>query len=225
LLLNQSKFLSAPPVGQFSIGADNHALIGPNGAGKSTLFHLISGNLRPTAGDITLDGQRIEGWSPERVNRRGLARSFQITNIFAHLSVFENVRIAVMQRRGLQYNFWRRIERMRPCREEAEQLLERVRLQHRATTLGGEMSYSEQRSLELAMTLASDPKVILLDEPMAGMSTEETQYTAELIRELTVGRTLLLVEHDMDVVFALGERISVLVYGQVIATGTPAEIR
>jgi branched-chain amino acid transport system ATP-binding protein len=204
---------------------EHHALIGPNGAGKSTLFHLISGNLRPTAGEITLDGQRIEGWSPERVNRRGLARSFQITNIFPHLSVFENVRIAVMQRRRLQYDFWRRIDRIGAIREEAEQLLERVRLQHQAATLGGEMNYSEQRSLELAMTLASDPKVILLDEPMAGMSTEETQYTADLIRELTAGRTLLLVEHDMDVVFALGERISVLVYGQVIATGTPAEIR
>lgn len=204
---------------------ERRALIGPNGAGKSTLFHLISGKLRPSAGEITLDGQRIEGWSPERVNRRGLARSFQITNIFPKLSVFENVRIAVMQRRGLQYNFWRPIERMASIRDEAEQLLERLRLQHQAATLGGEMSYSEQRSLELAMTLASDPKVILLDEPMAGMSSEETQYTAELIREVTAGRTLLLVEHDMDVVFSLGERISVLVYGQVIATGTPAEIR
>jgi len=204
---------------------ERRALIGPNGAGKSTLFHLISGNLRPTAGEITLDGQRIEGWSPEQVNRRGLARSFQITNIFPKLSVFENVRIAVMQRRRMQYNFWRPIERMTSVREEAEQLLERVRLQHQASTLGGEMTYSEQRSLELAMTLASEPKVILLDEPMAGMSAAETLYTAELIREVTAGRTLLLVEHDMDVVFALGERISVLVYGQIIATGTPDEIR
>jgi len=204
---------------------ERRALIGPNGAGKSTLFHLISGNLRPTAGEIELDGQRIEGWSPERVNRLGLARSFQITNIFPKLSVFENVRIAVMQRYGLQYVFWRRIERVGSLREKVDQLLERVRLQHQAHTLAGEMTYSGQRSLELAMTLASDPKVILLDEPMAGMSSEETQYTAELIREVTAGRTLLLVEHDMDVVFSLGEQISVLVYGQVIATGTPAEIR
>jgi branched-chain amino acid transport system ATP-binding protein len=204
---------------------ERRALIGPNGAGKSTLFHLISGNLRPTAGAIVLDGQRIDGWSPERVNRRGLARSFQITNIFPRLSVFENVRIAVMQRYRLQYTFWHRIDAIAGIREETEQLLERVRLQHHAGTLGGEMTYSEQRSLELAMTLACDPKVILLDEPMAGMSSEETQYTAELIREVTAGRTLLLVEHDMDVVFSLGEHISVLVYGQVIATGTPAEIR
>jgi len=204
---------------------EHRALIGPNGAGKSTLFHLISGNLRPTAGEIVFKGQRIDGWSPERINRHGLARSFQITNIFPRLTVFENVRIAVMQRRHVQYNFWRRIEGMRAIREEAEALLERVRLQHRAGTLGGEMSYSEQRSLELAMTLASDPQLILLDEPMAGMSAEETQYTAGLIRELTAGRTLLLVEHDMDVVFSLGDSISVLVYGQVIATGTPDEIR
>lgn len=204
---------------------ERRALIGPNGAGKSTLFHLISGYLRPTAGAIVLDGQRIDGWSPERINRRGLARSFQITNIFPKLSVFENVRIAVMQRYRLQYTFWRRIDGLAAIREEAGQLLERVRLQHHAHTLGGEMTYSEQRSLELAMTLASNPKVMLLDEPMAGMSSEETRYTAELIREVTAGRTLLLVEHDMDVVFSLGEQISVLVYGEVIATGTPAEIR
>jgi len=204
---------------------ERHALIGPNGAGKSTLFHLVSGNLRPTAGEIVLGGRHIEGWPPERVNRSGLARSFQITNIFPKLSVFENVRIAVMQRHRLQYNFWRRIERMGTLREATERLLERVRLQHQASMLAGEMTYSAQRSLELAMTLASDPQVVLLDEPMAGMSSEETQYTAELIREVTAGRTLLLVEHDMDVVFSLGERVSVLVYGQVIATGTPDEIR
>ena len=204
---------------------ERHALIGPNGAGKSTLFHLISGNLRPSAGEIVLGGQSIGGWSPERVNRHGLARSFQITNIFPKLSVFENVRIAVMQRHRLQYNAWRRIERIGALREETERLLEQVRLQHQAATLGGEMTYSAQRSLELAMTLASNPQVVLHDEPMAGMSSEETQYTAELIREVTAGRTLLLVEHDMDVVFSLGERVSVLVYGQVIATGTPDEIR
>ena len=204
---------------------ERHALIGPNGAGKSTLFHLISGNLKPTAGEIEFEGERIDGSSPERINRQGLARSFQITNIFPRLTVFENVRIAVMQHYLSQYTFWRSIEQVAGLREKAEQLLERLRLQRHAETLGGEMSYSGQRSLELAMTLASDPKVILLDEPMAGMSNEETQYTAELIREVTAGRTLLLVEHDMDVVFSLGERISVLVYGRIIASGTPPEIR
>ncbi|XHS78020.1 ABC transporter ATP-binding protein [Burkholderiaceae bacterium UC74_6] len=204
---------------------ERRALIGPNGAGKSTLFHLISGNLGPTTGQVEFDGQRITGWSPERINRAGLARSFQITNIFPRLTVFENIRVAVMRQRGLQYSFWQRISRVAGLREAAEQLMERVRLQGRADTLAGEMSYSEQRSLELAMTLASDPKLILLDEPMAGMSAEETEYTLQLIREVTVGRALLIVEHDMDVVFQLSDHISVLVYGQVIATGTPQEIR
>ncbi len=204
---------------------EHHALIGPNGAGKSTLFHLISGNLQPSGGDVVFAGQRINGWAPERINRTGLARSFQITNIFPRLSVLENLRVAVMQRHRVQYTFWRRLDAMAAVREASERLLERVRLQQRAHTLAGEMSYSEQRSLELAMTIASEPQLILLDEPMAGMSREETQYTSALIREVAAGRALLLVEHDMDVVFALGQRISVLVYGQIIATGTPEEIR
>ncbi|UUX95245.1 ABC transporter ATP-binding protein [Aquabacterium sp. J223] len=204
---------------------ERRALIGPNGAGKSTLFHLVSGQLRPSAGEVLFDGQRIDGRSPQRINRLGLARSFQITNIFPRLTVFENIRIAVMQRAGLQYSFWRRLDGLRPVREAAERLMERVRLQAHADALAGELSYSGQRSLELAMTLASDPQVILLDEPMAGMSAEETDYTLALIREVTAGRALLIVEHDMDVVFALADRISVLVYGQVIATGTPAEVR
>ena len=204
---------------------ERRALIGPNGAGKSTLFHLISGNLAPTAGEVTFDGQPVTGWAPQRINRAGLARSFQITNIFPRLSVFENIRLAVMRARQSQYMFWGRIDRVPGLREATEQLLERVRLNGQAPTLAGEMPYSQQRSLELAMTLASDPKVILLDEPMAGMSTEETRYTLELIREVTRDRALLIVEHDMDVVFALADRISVLVYGEVIATGTPDEIR
>ena len=204
---------------------ERRALIGPNGAGKSTLFHLISGQLGPSAGQIVFDGQRIEGWTPQRINRRGLARSFQITNVFPKLTVFENIRIAAMQRDGLQYTFWRLLSGMTRIRERAERLLEQVRLQPRASSLAGELSYSEQRSLELAMTLASDPQLVLLDEPMAGMSSEETQYTLELIREVTAGRALLLVEHDMDVVFSLADRISVLVYGEVIATGAPQEIR
>ena len=204
---------------------ERHAVIGPNGAGKSTLFHLISGNLAPSSGEILFKGQSIGGRSPQELNRLGLSRSFQITNIFPKLSVFENIRLAVMRPHGLQFNFWKRIDRNKRIREQTEQLLERVRLSARASTLAGEMAYSEQRSLEIAMTLASDPKVILLDEPMAGMSQEETEYTAELIREVTQNRALMIVEHDMDVVFSLSDRISVMVYGQVIATGTPDEIR
>jgi branched-chain amino acid transport system ATP-binding protein len=204
---------------------ERRALIGPNGAGKSTLFHLISGNIAPSAGEILFDGHRIDGQAPQHINRLGLARSFQITNIFPRLTVFENIRLAVLQRYRMQYTFWRLLDGVVPVREKTERLLERVRLQRYATELAGEMTYSGQRSLELAMTLASDPKVLLLDEPMAGMSSEETAYTADLIREVTAGRALLLVEHDMDVVFALGDRISVLVAGQIIATGTPDEIR
>ncbi len=210
----------------FSLRAnERHAVIGPNGAGKSTLFHLISGNLTPTSGQIVFDGQQIEGREPQAINHLGLSRSFQITNIFPKLTVFENLRLAVMRSHGLQYTFWKFIDRDVRVRQRTEELLEMLRLQPRATTIAGEMSYSEQRSLEIAMTLACDPKVILLDEPMAGMSHDETDYTSALIREVTQGRALMIVEHDMDVVFALSDRISVLVYGKVIATGTPEEIR
>ena len=204
---------------------ERHALIGPNGAGKSTVFHLVSGYLTPSGGAILLNGTDIAGKAPQEINRLGLARSFQITNVFPKLSVFENLRLAVMRSYGLQYSVWQLVKQHTAVREDVERLLEQVRLQHRAGAIAGEMSYSEQRSLEIAMTLASNPKVILLDEPMAGMSNEETAYTAGLIREVTRGRTLLIVEHDMKVVFALSDRISVLVYGQVIATGTPDEIR
>ena len=207
------------------VPGERHALIGPNGAGKSTLFHLISGSLAPSTGQILFQGRPIGGLPPALINRRGLARSFQITNIFPKLSVFENLRLAVMQRHGVQYTFWRRVDRLPGVREQTDELLERVRLSARRDTLAGELSYSEQRSLEIAMTLACDPQLILLDEPMAGMSHEETDHTVALIREVTQGRTLMIVEHDMDVVFALADRISVLVYGRVIATGTPAAIR
>jgi branched-chain amino acid transport system ATP-binding protein len=204
---------------------ERHAIIGPNGAGKSTLFHLVSGLLTPSSGQILLGDKAIGGLPAERINRLGLARSFQITNIFPRLSVYENLRLGVMRRFGLDYTLWRPVSRYAAVRAATEQLLEQVRLTRHRDTLAGELSYSEQRSLEIGMTLASDPAVLLLDEPMAGMSREETDYTASLLRELTVGRTLMIVEHDMDVVFSLCDRISVLVYGQVVATGTPEEIR
>jgi branched-chain amino acid transport system ATP-binding protein len=200
---------------------ERHSIIGPNGAGKSTLFHLISGQLAPSAGAIQFEGREIAGQSPQAINRRGLARSFQITNIFPRLSTYENVRLAVMRAHRSQYAFWRFIDRDRGIRAETERLLGLVRLSAKADAIAGEMAYSEQRSLEIAMTLASDPRLILLDEPMAGMSHDETQYTSQLIREISAGRTLMIVEHDMDVVFSLSDRISVVVYGQIIATGSP----
>ncbi|WP_233208240.1 ABC transporter ATP-binding protein [Pollutimonas subterranea] len=204
---------------------ERHAIIGPNGAGKSTLFHLISGQFRPSSGEIFLHGKPIQGLDARVINRLGMARSFQITNIFPGLSVFENLRFGVMRRYDMQYTFWRRISGALKVTQETEALLERLRLTRCRDTLGGELSYSEQRSLEIGMSLASDPQVLLLDEPMAGMSREETEYTVGLIRELSQGRSLMIVEHDMDVVFSLSDRISVLVYGEVIATGTPDEIR
>ncbi|NVK47489.1 MAG: ABC transporter ATP-binding protein [Rhodobacteraceae bacterium] len=207
------------------IPGERHAVIGPNGAGKSTLFHLCSGQFAPSEGKILLNGKNIAGLKPAEVNRRGLARSFQITNIFPGVTVFENLRLAVMRKHNLQFVFWRSAARLRVVNEEVDDLLTKIRLTERAQTLASQLSYSEQRSLEIGMTLASDPQVILLDEPMAGMSHEETDYTAGLIREITEGRTLLIVEHDMSVVFSLAHRISVLVYGEIIATGTPEEIR
>ncbi|MBA1147847.1 ABC transporter ATP-binding protein, partial [Ectothiorhodospiraceae bacterium WFHF3C12] len=204
---------------------ERHGLVGPNGAGKSTLFNLISGDQRPTAGDIALYGRRIGGLSPERISRLGLARSFQITNIFGRLSALENVRIGVMARHGIRFNLYRRIAPMKTVNDEARAMLEQVRLGHRADAPASDLTYSEQRSLEIGMTLATGAEVILLDEPTAGMSREETAYIVELIREVTEGKTLLVVEHDMSVVFGLCDRISVLVYGQILATGTPDEIR
>ena len=205
--------------------SERHAVIGPNGAGKSTLFHLISGRYAPTRGDILLKGRSIAGLPPHVINRRGLARSFQITSIFPRLTVFENLRVAVMRRHGLAYDLFRPVGRARAVREQVDQLLERVRLDQRRSALAGDLSYSEQRSLEIGMTLASDPEVLLLDEPMAGMSREETDHAVELIQEVTRGKSLLIVEHDMQVVFSLCDRITVLVYGEVLASGTPEEIR
>lgn len=172
-----------------------------------------------------MDSRPIQGMDPQRINRLGLARSFQITNVFPGLSVFENLRLGVMRRHKLDYNFWRPASRATAVTAEVDVLLENVRLSGQRDTLAGELSYSEQRSLEIGIALASDPSVLLLDEPMAGMSREETDYTTGLIKELSQGRSLMIVEHDMDVVFSLSDRISVLVYGQIIATGTPEEIR
>ncbi len=204
---------------------ERHALIGPNGAGKSTLFNIISGMFPPTAGEIRLRGARISGLAPHEINRLGLSRSFQITNIFHRLSVFENLRIGVMARHGMRYGLFRPINRMRAVNDEAEAILERVRLTRRRDHSAGDLTYSEQRALEIGMTLATGADVILLDEPTAGMSREESDRAVELIREITEGKTLLVVEHDMSVVFSLCDRVSVLVYGKILATGTPDEIR
>jgi branched-chain amino acid transport system ATP-binding protein len=204
---------------------ERHALIGPNGAGKSTLFNLVSGRYRPSAGRILLDGRDITRLRPFQINRLGLSRSFQVTNVFHRLSVFENLRCSVLWSLGYGYSFWHRLGRMRDARERAEQVLERIGLAPRRDVVAGLLTYAEQRALELGITIAGGARVILLDEPTAGMSRSETERTVELIREVTRGKTLLMVEHDMGVVFGLADRVSVLVYGEVIATGAPAAIR
>jgi len=204
---------------------ERHAIIGPNGAGKSTLFNLISGRFAPSGGRVLLDGHDITGRKPFEINRLGLSRSFQITNLFHRLTVYENLRCAVLWSLGYRYSFWHRLDGLADVDARAEEILQRIGLKRRRRTLAGLLTYAEQRALEIGITIAGGAKVILLDEPTAGMSRAETASAVALIREVTVGRTLVMVEHDMSVVFGLADRISVLVYGQVVATGTPAEIR
>jgi branched-chain amino acid transport system ATP-binding protein len=204
---------------------ERHAVIGPNGAGKSTLFNLVSGLLPLTGGDILLRGRGIAGLPPHLINRAGLARSFQITNIFHRLSVFENLRIGVMARHGLRYGLLRPVARMRRLNEETREILALVGLEARGDDMAGDLTYSEQRALEIGMTLTTGAEIILLDEPTAGMSREETARAVELIRDITRNKTLLMVEHDMSVVFSLCDRVSVLVYGEILATDTPEGIR
>ena len=201
------------------------ALIGPNGAGKSTLFNLITGKYPVTVGRIRLKGEDITGLDPQQINRRGLSRSFQVTNIFPRLSVFENVRCAVLWSLGYRYSFWHRVDRADDARERAERVLEQLNLTGRRDVPAGVLSYAEQRALEIGITIAGGADVILLDEPTSGMSHSETEQVVQLIREVTVGRTLLMVEHDMSVVFELADQIAVLVYGELIAHDTPARIR
>jgi branched-chain amino acid transport system ATP-binding protein len=204
---------------------ERHAIIGPNGAGKSTLFNLISGRFPPSSGQIALDGEEITGLDAQDINRRGLARSFQITNIFPRLSVYENVRCALLWSRGYRYSFWQRIGALEDVRARAEEIVSKIGLTARRDRPAGVLSYAEQRALEIGITIAGGAGVILLDEPTAGMSRSETRDAVELIRNVTQGKTLVMVEHDMGVVFGLADRISVLVYGRVLAAGTPQEIR
>ncbi|MCR5856258.1 ABC transporter ATP-binding protein [Mesorhizobium sp. J428] len=207
------------------IEGERHAIIGPNGAGKSTLFHLVSGHLRPSAGSIRLRGEEIAGLEPQLINRRGLSRSFQVTNIFPRLSVWENVRCATLWALGYRYSFWRDVDRLEDANSRTEEILAEIDLLDRWRTPAGVLTYGEQRALEIGLTIAGDADVLLLDEPTAGMSHAETERVVKLIRKVSENRTLLMIEHDMHVVFDLADRISVLVYGEVIASDTPARIK
>jgi branched-chain amino acid transport system ATP-binding protein len=201
------------------------AVIGPNGAGKSTLFNLITGHLQPDTGRVTLDGRDITGIAPHRICGMGLGRSFQRTNIFPRLSVFENLQGAFLVHYGRGRNFWSRSETF--YRDEVEALLASIGLRDQGRTLGGTLSYGNQKQLELGLALASDPRMLLLDEPTAGMSAGETHDTIRLLQRIAEERelTLLFTEHDMEVVFQIAQKIAVLHQGRVIAEGTPAEVR
>jgi len=204
---------------------ERHAIIGPNGAGKSTLFHLISGHYRPSGGTIRLHGEDIAGMPPQLINRRGLSRSFQVTNIFPRLSVWENVRCATLWALGYRYSFWRDVDGLEDANRRTEEILAEIDLLDRRRTPAGVLTYGEQRALEIGLTIAGNADVLLLDEPTAGMSHAETERMVALIREVSEKRTLLMIEHDMRVVFDLADHISVLVYGGIIASDTPERIK
>ncbi len=207
------------------IEGEKHAIIGPNGAGKSTLFHLISGRYQVSAGTIRFKGEDIHNRPPYEINRLGLARSFQVTNIFPRLNVFENMRCALLWSRGYGYSFWQLLGRQHSLNEEAMHMLEQIGLLDRAKIPAGELAYAQQRALELGIAVAGGADLIMLDEPVAGMSHSEAENAVELIRRITEGKTLIMVEHDMNIVFDVADRITVLVYGEVIATDTPEKIR
>lgn len=201
------------------------AIIGPNGAGKSTLFNLISGRFEPSSGDVLLHGQRINGKKPFEINRLGLSRSFQITNIFPKLSVFENLRCSVLWSLGYKYTFLKFLADLDDANERTEELMTMIKLDKKRDVLATNLTYAEQRALEIGVTIGGGASVILLDEPTAGMSKTETARFINLIKEVTVGKTLLTVEHDMGVVFGLADKIAVVVYGEVLAYDTPDAVR
>ena len=201
------------------------AIIGPNGAGKSTLFNLISGRFAPTSGEVLLHGERIDGKKPYEINRLGLSRSFQITNIFPKLSVFENLRCGVLWSLGYRYTFLKFLADLDDANQRADELMAMIKLEKKRDVLAMNLTYAEQRSLEIGVTIGGGASVILLDEPTAGMSSSETKRFIGLIKDVTVGKTLLTVEHDMGVVFGLADKIAVVVYGEVIAFDTPEAVR
>jgi branched-chain amino acid transport system ATP-binding protein len=204
---------------------ERHAIIGPNGAGKSTLFNLITGKYRPSRGRIFLRGRDITGEAPYKLNRLGMSRSFQIVNIFSTMTVYENLRNVILSKNRANYNMFSFLAGMNGIRSQSEKILDQIGLLERKDDIAGELAYGQQRALEIGLTIATEPELVLLDEPTAGMSSEETREAVKLIERVTEGKTLVIVEHDMEVVFHLANRISVIYYGQVLASGPPEEIR
>jgi branched-chain amino acid transport system ATP-binding protein len=204
---------------------ERHAIIGPNGAGKTTLFNVITGTYKPSRGQVFFKGQDVTGLRPHQLSRIGIGRSFQITSTFTRLTTFQNIRLAILSKRGIYFNLFRQVDKMQDITRETEAVLERINLMAERDRPASALSYGKHRALEISLALAIDPELVLLDEFAAGMSRDETHYAVELIRRLTEGKTVLIIEHDMDVVFSLADCITVLHRGEILATGTPAEIR
>ncbi len=204
---------------------ERHAIIGPNGAGKTTLFNLISGKYEPSSGSILFKGKEVAGLSPYALNRLRMCRSFQITNIFQNLTVFENVRAGVRSHAGLRYHLFKTLDRRPEISAKTEEILDRVGLKGMGERPAHELSYGQQRALEIGIALSSEPELILLDEPTAGMTREETEEMVKLMKSVVEHRTLMIIEHDMDVVFSLADTISVLHNGTILASGSPEAIR
>jgi len=204
---------------------ERHAIIGPNGAGKTTLFNIISGKFKASSGAILFKGRDISGKPAHAINRIGLSRSFQITNVFQELSVFENIRSGVRSRYGMRYHFFRRPDHNREINERTQAIVEEVGLKDVMHLPVSVLSYGQQRALEIGITLSTEPELILLDEPTAGMTREETGQAIRMIDRVTAGRSLIIIEHDMEVVFSLADTISVLHYGTILVSGKPDEIR
>ncbi len=204
---------------------ERHAIIGPNGAGKSTLFNVITGKHKVSNGSILFKDQDITNWAPHKVSRVGLARSFQVTNIFPNMTVFENIRNVIVSRKKMRFNMYAGLGKIEDVSVETRGVLETIGLETSSNTPAGELAYGHQRALEIGLALAMEPELILLDEPTAGMTTEETREAVKLIERITEGKALVIIEHDMDVVFSISDRISVLYYGKILATGTAEEIK
>ncbi len=202
-----------------------HAVIGPNGAGKSTLTNLLSGDLPPTSGTVTIGNVSVTGWTPEKISRQGLGRSYQKTNIFLPFTVWDNVHLAAQSRSPQAHKWLTDASKFIAISARIEKAIELSGLKNRVKSIAGTISHGEQRQLEIAMTLATEPQVILLDEPLAGMGAAEAERMVTLLLAIKKDHGILLVEHDMDAVFQLADKLTVMVNGQVIASGTPLEIR
>ena len=204
---------------------ERHAVIGPNGAGKTTLFNLITGTYTPSSGKVFFKGKEVTGAKPHKLARLGMGRSFQITSTFARLTTFQNLRMGILSKRGIRFNLFRRLDKMQAITDETDEVLKRINLDGERDIPASLLSYGKHRSLEVSLAMATDPDLVMLDEPTAGMSRDETHTAVELIRRLTEGKTMVIIEHDMDVIFSLADRITVLHLGEILASGPPDEIR